>query len=84
MPLSPDERPSFDEVHAWFSDTLTPDALDGYLALLRADPNWLVQIASAPLACSLRLYYYPLGEWLTVVLHDEGGQWRPDHVSHEA
>lgn len=70
-------RPSPDEVGAWFAAALTQDALDGDLAVLHDDPNWLVRIASARPLCTLHLSYDPLGEWLTILLRHEGTLWRP-------
>lgn len=46
MPLS--QRPSPDEIRAGVVATLTHEELDGCLAIVHADPNWLVQITPAP------------------------------------
>ena len=79
--MHPSQRPSLDEVRDWFAAALTHEALDAYLALLDADPNWLVSARSSGATRLLQMYYYPKGEWLTVVLRDAGGRWRPDPLA---
>lgn len=77
-PAPPSPRPSPDEVRAWFAAPLLHAALDGYVAILEADPNWLVALHSCRATRRLRLFYFPRGEEVRIVLSDDGALWRPE------
>ncbi len=66
--LALDPRPTSAQVHAWLAQDLTDDALRAVLAVLAADPNWLLHQSPSSTSWDLALCYTPEGPWQRVCL----------------
>ncbi len=70
-----DPRSSSTQVHAWLAQDLSDAAVRAGLAVLAADPNWLLRQTPGPTAWDVALCYSPEGAWRHVTLRR---QTRPD------
>ncbi len=68
MSLTLDPRSTSIQVHAWLAHDLTDAALRSGLAVLAADPNWLLRQRPGPTSWDLALCYSPEGPWQSICL----------------